>query len=286
MDTDKIEKHIKIFTCIAISLLLIVPISYFAWFKLNNAQLSTDSTKWGTFGDFFGGILNPVIAFFAFYWLTVSIRIQKKELSETQKALSDASESQKEQAITQEKKRFEDTFFALLNQHNLILDALSKQEIIGRSRDSSEIDKIYHEIVNHSSNNSIDSTKSLMRQKQNIHGHYFRVIYQILKFILLNIPNENQHKDFNSAIHHPIELSSNEKMYSNILRSFLNSKTTLLLAYNCLSSDETDIYYKYRLLLERYEMLEHIDFSSEAAKKLIDNYNPKAFGANPYMKTL
>lgn len=286
MNTDKIENHINIFTAIAVGLLILVPTAYLIWFLAHDATLSLDSGKWGTFGDYFGGILNPVIAFFAFYWLTVSIKIQKKELSETQKALSDSSASQKEQAITQEKKRFEDTFFALLNQHNLILESLSRQDIIGKTRDSSEIEKIYHTILNHGESNSLDSTKHLMKTKQNIHGHYFRVIYQILKFISMNYPSDTKFTTFEDVLKNKPAIEVNEKMYSNILRSFLNSKTTLLLAINCLAADKDDIYYNYRLLLERYEMLEHIDFQSQTAKKLLEQYNIKAFGSNPYLKTL
>jgi hypothetical protein len=42
--------------------------------------------------------LNPLVAFFAFYWLTESVRIQKKELSDTRSALQKTSEAQEEQA--------------------------------------------------------------------------------------------------------------------------------------------------------------------------------------------
>lgn len=52
----------------------------------------------GTFGDFMGGILNPLIAFAAFYWITVSVRYQKQELSETRDTLDKTKDANREQA--------------------------------------------------------------------------------------------------------------------------------------------------------------------------------------------
>jgi CHASE3 domain sensor protein len=94
-----IEKSIRTAQKIAIGLIISVPTAYVFWFwGVNDSSLSVKSGDWGTFGDFVGGILNPVIAFFAFYWLTKSVHYQKKELSETRQALSEAKDAQKEQA--------------------------------------------------------------------------------------------------------------------------------------------------------------------------------------------
>lgn len=35
---------------------------------------------WAQFGDYFGGLLNPVIAFVAFLWLVRSVKLQQEEL--------------------------------------------------------------------------------------------------------------------------------------------------------------------------------------------------------------
>lgn len=76
-------------------------IIYMLWFVVkNDQQLSTDAGLWGTFGDFVGGLINPLIAYFAFYWLTQSVLIQKTELSETKDALIAAQLAQQEQAST------------------------------------------------------------------------------------------------------------------------------------------------------------------------------------------
>ena len=52
---------------------------YFWYFGVYLKQEpAIDASKWGEFGDFFGGILNPLVAFAAFYWLTQSVKLQKK----------------------------------------------------------------------------------------------------------------------------------------------------------------------------------------------------------------
>lgn len=67
-------------------------LTYMVWFWLVKQQpLSNNSDTWGAFGDFLGGVLNPVVAYAAFYWLTQSVRLQKRELSETRLALQEAA---------------------------------------------------------------------------------------------------------------------------------------------------------------------------------------------------
>lgn len=68
---------------------------------ISNLKL-LDSGDWGTFGDFIGGILNPIFALFAFYWLTYSVRLQIKELKDTRTELAKASVAQEKSAEHQE----------------------------------------------------------------------------------------------------------------------------------------------------------------------------------------
>ncbi|MCO7188552.1 MULTISPECIES: hypothetical protein [unclassified Pseudoalteromonas] len=102
MDIEKIEKDVKRSRVIVVLVFTVVLGSYIGWFwMLNQQPISSDSGVWGAFGDFVGGILNPLIAFAAFYWLTQSVLVQKQELAETKKALTDSSKAQLEQAKLQ-----------------------------------------------------------------------------------------------------------------------------------------------------------------------------------------
>ncbi|MCL4771927.1 MAG: hypothetical protein KJZ76_16540 [Burkholderiaceae bacterium] len=75
--------------------------AYFTYFGLVVGQpAATDPDKWGTFGDFFGGLMNPIVAFAAFYWLTQSVKLQKQELAETRHELKLAAEAQQQLVVT------------------------------------------------------------------------------------------------------------------------------------------------------------------------------------------
>lgn len=74
---------------VAAALLAVAYIFYF-----RDLPPTNDPDKWGTFGDYFGGIMNPIVAFAAFYWLTQSVKLQKKELAETKAALVESAAAQ------------------------------------------------------------------------------------------------------------------------------------------------------------------------------------------------
>ncbi|EKA7370837.1 hypothetical protein OL330_000007 [Vibrio parahaemolyticus] len=99
MQFNDIEKNVKNSWWTVVTIFGLTIASYVGWFFIvNDFSLSKDPGNWGAFGDFIGGLLNPLIAFSAFYWLTISVLVQKQELAETRKALSDASQAQVEQA--------------------------------------------------------------------------------------------------------------------------------------------------------------------------------------------
>ncbi|WP_143290047.1 hypothetical protein [Delftia sp. 60] len=58
-----------------------------------NQRLDLNSDKWGAFGDFFGGILNPLVAFAAFYWVTQSVALQRMALIDAKEAARSAAEA-------------------------------------------------------------------------------------------------------------------------------------------------------------------------------------------------
>ncbi len=98
LELSKLDKEIvaaRLVVVAAMSTLLLV---YFGWFGLMvKSDIADSSATWGTLGDFFGGLLNPLIASLALYWLTRSVRIQKEELNETRLALRDAASAQQAQ---------------------------------------------------------------------------------------------------------------------------------------------------------------------------------------------
>jgi len=73
---------------------------------------------WGTFGDYFGGLLNPLISALTLFVAIRVWQLQKQELAETRKAME-------EQAKTAEQQRQEQRFFDLLNVYQRTVDSIS-----------------------------------------------------------------------------------------------------------------------------------------------------------------
>lgn len=73
------------------------------WAGANAIRDTSDPAAWGQFGDYVGGLLNPVIAGLAFYWLTQSVKIQHAELSESRIALQESSNALERQVLAAER---------------------------------------------------------------------------------------------------------------------------------------------------------------------------------------
>lgn len=70
--------------------------------------ISQDPADWGALGDYFGGLMNPIISFATLMVAFAVWKQQKEELRQTKEALED-------QAKTASQQRREQRFFDLLN---------------------------------------------------------------------------------------------------------------------------------------------------------------------------
>lgn len=71
-----LERPLNIILIFASCLIVAVLLNYFSNFPLIR---STDQAIWGQFGDYFGGVLNPVLSFFALVGLLVTLKAQQLE---------------------------------------------------------------------------------------------------------------------------------------------------------------------------------------------------------------
>lgn len=82
------------------------------------AGISGDPGDWGTLGDYFGGMMNPVVSFATLVVAYAVWKQQREELQQTKEAL-------KEQAKTSEQQRREQRFFDLMNVYYRTLESVS-----------------------------------------------------------------------------------------------------------------------------------------------------------------
>jgi len=270
----------------AVAAFLIVLGLYISYFK--NLSVTNDSATWGTFGDYLGGTLNPIISFLALIGLLYTIHQQAQEMQATREELEQAAEQQRRQSEIFNLQQFESTFFSLLEQHNKIIETLVKNvDEINKcnpthdSKDSfiNEIYEKYSEI--YQSNVCDNQIKINLYIANNIQQNlelkrYFIVLFQILKLISLNLSkdtygntnNKISIEDYVADDEKSREKISNsyinpqEKIYSNILRSFIPNEILKLIALNCLSLN-SKTFNNFQGLLNRYNFLEHLQLGMQ-----------------------
>lgn len=192
----------------------------------------------GEFGDVYGA-LNTLFSGLAFSGVIISIVIQSIELRATRKEMNSQVLQFEQQTEAMQKQVFESSFFSMMNLHNDISSNL-------RSKDQFKIlfwnlngiaEKTPHykkTLIEHL--NSV--YEKFMEEAYSDIGHYFRYIYQIMKFIDKS------------------KLSEDEKsVYMNILRAQFSNYELLLLFVNCLCYKRSD---KFKCLVEKYGFFEHI----------------------------
>lgn len=99
------------------------------WIEAKN---TTTAAYWGQLGDFIGGMLNPVLSFFALLAVLLSLRSQSAELraardeaKAAQKILEQQTTIAKEQSKLFERQNFESAFFGLLNLFSKSVDSVT-----------------------------------------------------------------------------------------------------------------------------------------------------------------
>ncbi|WP_409784182.1 putative phage abortive infection protein [Acidovorax sp.] len=232
----------------------------------------TSESKLGPFGDFFGGMLNPIFTFLTFFGLIITIVIQRMELRLARVEYSKTAVALNTQAV-------ENTFFNALDLHHEIVSGLTfdpnifppdstadalrlagvslprKESVSGRAVFNAVITELRNRSATHEQ--SFSQYEFLQKKHNYVLGHYFRNLYQALKLV-------DRYEN--------LEQKEKEK-YAGILRSQLSSGELALLFLNCrprmVDSGE------FRNLLVRYRMLEHLplefkgDFFRAAGNDLV-----------------
>lgn len=242
------------------------------------------------FGDMFGA-LNALYSGLAFVGVIYAILLQRRELQlqreelvQTRNELQGQKFQLEAQNKTFLKQTFENTFFQLLRLHIEILDCieyrttyitqsgLPSQGAInthtkiysGREAVASFYEILRDKFVHHTQKIPYIHADSLINEiyldffsdYQPDIGHYFRNLYNIIKFI-----DESEISD--------------RRFYSNLVRAQLYSSELLLLFYNCLSDLGRE---KFKPLVEAYALLEDMPTKSLLNISHIRLYEPTAFG--------
>lgn len=234
------------YIAVVVALLSIIP--YITIFS--KAEVSTDGAHWANFGEYIGGVLSPIFAFAALIALLYSISIQSNELNKSVNAL------QNQNKII-ERQNFEATFFQMMRFYNEIVqqlritkpdDITERGAIEGKAAITYLLKKLnfFHKVKYPGKEETVISRlnndyEAIYQEYGNYIGHYFRMIYNILKFIN-NSKLDNAEKIF----------------YTNILRAQLSQDELVLIFYNSISNYGKE---KMLPLVKKYNLLKHIALS-------------------------
>ncbi|GAA2858109.1 hypothetical protein GGQ99_002379 [Aminobacter niigataensis] len=227
----------------------------------------TDNWAPGTFGDFIGGVLNPFLTFLTFLGLLVTIVLQQHEIREARKDAKELEFVQKKQMAAQQRQSFEATFFQMLTVHNTIVNSMdvrgsrysdkssqapnkyrlkaTNQEY--KSRDcfqffTNELHQFYD---NYASDNDLDEVEKINQsyshfwlKHQGDLGHYFRYLFNVVRFIDENAPPAD-------------DTTPDKRRYMKLLRAQLSDFELLMIFYNCLTNYGED----FKRYVEQYTLL-------------------------------
>ena len=226
-------------------------VEVYVYVRFFPGEIEADHSRWGEFGDFLGGTLNPLFALLGLLALLLTIVIQSKELRLSRRELAHSVRALNDQTAAVKLQNFERTFFQVVRLHHDIVKALdirspSTRTVTTAGRDCFKVFyqrfMKYHSKSNTKHNNEGQLTivhkahEPFYRQHQHELGHYFRNLYRILKLV-----DESD--------------VDNKCSYTGILRAQISSYELVLLFYNVLNP----VGAKLKTLVERYEFLENME---------------------------
>ncbi|MFV5516325.1 putative phage abortive infection protein [Acinetobacter gerneri] len=206
--------------------------------KVNKSESTTEESSkigdWGTFGDFIGGTLNPIISLISILLLFATWSLTAKTLNFTKKELENSNDLFKTQ-------QFDAMFWGLIgNLENI------EKSLYDKNEDGQVVlDLLYRNVFQNGieKENIVQLKRNVILQNAEL-SKYFIYLYQILKNIDESLKSGSLEERFRL-----------QKSYSNILRATLSTKVLQLLAIN--SCEEFD---SYRGYLEKYNFFEHMPF--------------------------
>lgn len=257
--------YILILIMVPIFILLYLSASYFLLWPFDGWARD----ELGQFGDSWG-MLTCIFSALAFIGVVYSVKIQRDSYN---KIRQDSEDSKKIIKIQQ----FESIFFQMLNLLQSIINDIDikpvknngehTQERNGRDafrffyvKLKDEVSKKTNGKFNSNRENDLsEAFRSFYVKRQQDLGHYFRLIYNIYKFI------------DNSTI-----TRTEKKQYANLLRALISDYELLIIFYNCLGPNGE----KFKKYAVSYEIFDNIP-----KEKLFDSedkyfFESEAFGGN------
>lgn len=230
----------------------------------------------GTLGDMFGTV-NSLFSGAALAGIIFTILLQRKELELQRAELTATRDEFSMQNQTMKRQQFENLFFNMVSLHNQIVNDLdlSQGRINGRDALREYFISLQQDLKGKETLEDFEkSYRKFYELYQSNLGHYFRNLYRIFKLI-----EDTDFYDLGAKVKDGVvttetfsDLNETEQYrYSCIVRAQLSDFEVGLLFYNGLSSFGE----KFKPMIEKYRLLDHLPYNSIELKFLEDQYVDK-----------
>jgi hypothetical protein len=208
----------------------------------------------GQMGDFFGGLLNPLVSLLTLFVAISVWQLQREELKLTRDELEQSRLAMEDQAKTAEQQRQEQRFFDLLNVYQRTLDSISHTQARSAGGDARELltsrgkqaisSWLRKTTLDITAVGSFDTTLLTSKVENTwlsfdapgMFDHYFRVVFRILSEA--------------EAL-----LGDQHYSYTKLFRAQLSRSELIILAYNFWLDGEGR---EMIPLAEKYGLLKHL----------------------------
>ena len=212
-----------------------------------NIHPHANASELGQLGDFFGGLLNPLVSALTLFVAISVWRLQKDELELTRNEMTQTKLAMEEQAKTAEQQRQEQRFFDLLEVYQQTMRSV---EIGGSTGKAAFMNwrkletGLIHDLVHNTErwqkmDIPIDRIQQLRRSWSDFSpnfDHYFRVVFRIL-YEMESLLGEQQYR------------------YAKLFRAQLATEELNLIGLNLWLDEEAD---RMRPAAEKYGLLKHL----------------------------
>lgn len=287
---------------VSVGLYIVLKLTFGVDLPFVGLKFIEQSDKLGQFGDFFGGVLNPLLSFMALLGVLYTIRTQGKELKEAREETRIANRIQDKQTGVFERQNFESVFFRLVDVHSKIAERIRNKidpwgangfdvavsEVLQKYKhaceDLAEAKRLAPKPQYAAVNPEVTTERQLLQQAfdEGLHGEsrvmlsqYYRNIYQILKLVDgFKVFAGEEHKGRRPP--RLIRLDYfHKRQYSNILRAQLSDDELKLLFFNCITPYGEGL----KSYVEQYSLMKHLQKSKflNGRQDVFDLYEDEAY---------
>ena len=236
--------------------------NYRIWLPNAEGEGMTRAEALGLSGDFLGGVLNPVLSFFSFLALLVTLRLQRRELTATMDELKKSTLAAEanvrlftEQIEAQRQDAFENTFFSLLKLFNSTFENINEYHPADGNQPAGSALQLLMQQARQQPD--VEAARAVLMADHSEIDHFISILFEMLKFIDQKFPRASH---------------SDQMFYANILKAIINQDGFEAVALFAATQEPQNPFFPFKKLIEKYELLQELDLRPAHRQKFVDGY--------------